>query len=93
MPTRNPAANLPLRLNPEGLKPDERVRSRHHWYQIIHTHPTTKVKGNIPCTYNVIGIKRFDVRRCNRLYEMVPLPQGTDMWFAPLIPSVHEIRY
>ena len=35
-------------------------------YQIIHTHPTTQVKGNVVCSYDVIGIKRFDVRRCNR---------------------------
>jgi len=24
------------------------------------------MKGNVPCSYNVIGIKRFDIRRCNR---------------------------
>jgi hypothetical protein len=30
------------------------------------SHPTIQVKGNVPCSYNVIGIKRFDVRRCNR---------------------------
>ena len=42
-------------------------------YQIIYAHPTTQVKGNVPCSYNAIGIKRFDIRRCNRGVRLVAL--------------------